>query len=56
MPQITLLSQDTIDKIAAGEVIERPCSVEKSWLKMRLMLEQQPSLLKLKKVGSHLSA
>lgn len=24
MPQITLLSQETIDKIAAGEVVERP--------------------------------
>lgn len=29
MPEITLLSQETIDKIAAGEVVERPSSIVK---------------------------
>ena len=29
MPQIALLSQETSDKIAAGEVIERPSAVVK---------------------------
>ena len=42
MKNIAVLDQNTIDKIAAGEVIERPASIVKELVEMRLTRGQMP--------------
>ena len=42
MPQIELLDENTIDKIAAGEVVERRPRWSRSWRRMPLTPVRQP--------------
>lgn len=54
MPNIALLSQDTIDKIAAGEVIERPSSVVKELVENAIDAQATAITIEIKEGGNRL--
>ena len=51
MPTITLLDEQTVDKIAAGEVVERPSSVVKELVENAIDAEATAITVEIKEGG-----